>query len=127
MIGIGLVEHGHHFLKGSLAAGDVCGGREGKRHTERLQPLLDLSEDNVPQRHGSRTDLCADHLEPAGHAPRGFHGLRIGQIRYQPRVLSDPGNDRHQMRLACAVIADDQKPFVVGGLVVFELGEDQAR
>ena len=127
VIGVDRVERGHHLLEGALAAGGLGGAREGERDAERRQALLQLAGHDVAERHGGRADLGADDLEPASDALRRFRGPRVRELGRQPGVFGDPGDHRHEMRLAGAVVADHQQPLVVGGRVVSKLGEDEVR
>ena len=114
VIGVDRVERGHHLLEGALVAGGLGGAREGEDDPERRQAILELAGHDVAQGHGGRADLGADDLEAAGDALRRFRGLRVRELGRQPGVFGDPGDHRHQMRLAGAVVADDQQPLVVG-------------
>ena len=127
MIRVCLVECRHHLLEDTLAARDFADAREGEGNAERVQALLELAGDDVAQGHRGRADLRADHLESAGQAPSRFFRPGIGEVRHQLAMLGDGGYDRHQVRLARAVVADDQKSLVVGGPVELELGEHQGR
>ncbi|GIW56386.1 MAG: hypothetical protein KatS3mg082_2790 [Nitrospiraceae bacterium] len=120
-----LVECGHHFLEGPLVVGDLAGVREGVAHAHLGERFLQRTGHDVPQRHGGGTDLRADHLESAGNPLRGLSHLCVSQIGPQVRALADRRNHRHQMRLAGAVVAHDQQPSVVGGMVELKLGDDE--
>ena len=117
----------HHLLEYTLAARNFADAREDEGDAEHVQALLEFAGDDVAQGHRCRADLRADHLESAGQAPSRFLRPGIGEVRHQLAMLGDGGYDRHQVRLARAVVADDQKSLVVGGPVELELGKHQGR
>ena len=127
MVGVDGMKRRHCVLEGALAAGGFADAREGKGDAEGGQALLELAGHDVAERHGGGADLGADDLEPAGDGLRRLRRFRVREFRRQPGMFGDRGDRRHQMRLAGAVIADDQDTLVVGGPVVAELGEDQVR
>ena len=97
MVRIGLVERGHHLLEGPLVVGDLAGIREGVGHAHGGQVLLQLADEDVPQRHGGGPDLGADHLELAGDCSCCLCHLCVSQGGKQVRVLGDAGDHRHQV------------------------------
>jgi len=119
-----LVKRGHHLFEGPLVVGDLAGIREGVSHAHGSQVLLQLADKDVPQRHGGGPDLGADHLELAGDPLRGLCHLRVAQGGKQIRVLGDAGDHRHQVRLTRAVVTNDKKRFVIGGLIELQVREN---
>ena len=65
VVGILLVEGGHHLFEGALVVGHLVRGREGIGHAHGGQVLLQFGHEDVAQGHGGRADLGPDHLEAA--------------------------------------------------------------
>ncbi|MEI2688594.1 MAG: hypothetical protein V9H69_02355 [Anaerolineae bacterium] len=86
---------------------------------------LDLIQHDVAQALLHAADLAAQDLEAAGHrAGRHAHG-RVTHGWRQVGVLGQRRHHRHQVRLAGAVVADDQHPLVVHRPVDLQLLEHQ--
>ena len=87
--------------------------------------LLELTAHDVAQRHLGGADLRADHLEPPGDGGGLVGDGRVGERASEVGVLGHRRDDGHEVRLTGAVVADDQEPLVVAGLVELQLREDQ--
>ncbi len=122
-----LLERIHHLDEGVLVVGHLGRERELVGDAEVGELVLDRGAEDVPERHRSRADLGAQHLEPAGYAPGLVRDERVGRGRSHLGVLRDGRDDGHQVRLARAVVADDEQPLVVRRLVELELPEREPR
>ena len=121
VVGEDAVERRHHLLEAVLVAAHFVGGREGVADAHGGRPFLQLVRHDVPQGHLRRPNLHPDHLEAARHGPGCLGQLRMREALGQLHVLGDPGQHRHQVGLARAVVAHYQKAPVVGGSVVLKL------
>ena len=104
-----------------LVVRDLVRGRELVRDPECLQMLLELGADDIAQRHHDRTDLGADDLEATGDGADLLSDRRVAEALGEIAVLGETGEHRHEVRLAGAVVADDQQTFVVLWRVVPEM------
>ena len=125
VVGILLVEGGHHLLEGALVVGHLVRGREGVGHAHGGQVLLQFGHEDVAQGHGGRADFGSDHLEAAADLARGTRHALVVQVRREIAVFGQGGDHGHEVRLTGAVVADDQQPLVVHGLVELKLRNDQ--
>ena len=75
VVGILLVEGGHHLFEGALVVGHLVRGREGVGHAHGGQVLLEFGHKDVAQGHGGRTDLGSDHLEASAILPAALATL----------------------------------------------------
>jgi hypothetical protein len=87
--------------------------------------LLKFGDQDVAQGHGGCADFGSNHLEPSADLARGGRYFLVVQACSQIAVFGQGGNDGQQVRLAGAVIADDQEPLVVHGLVELKLRNDK--
>ncbi len=125
VVGILLVEGGHHLFEGTLVVGNLICGRKGIRHAHFGQVLLQFGHEDVAQGHCGRADLGSDHLEAPADLARGAGHAPVVQMHYEIAVFSQSGDYRHEVRLTGAVVADDQQPLVVHGLVELKLRNNQ--
>ncbi len=125
VVGMLLVEGGHHLFEGALVVGHLIRGREGIRHARCGQVLLQFGHEDVAQGHGGRADLGSDHLEAAADLARSSRHALVVQMRCEIAVFSQGGDHGHEVRLTGAVVADDQQPLVVHGLFELKLRNDQ--
>jgi hypothetical protein len=110
--GMHLREGGHHVLEGCLVVHDPVGGRKRVADAMLCQEYLQLLGADVAQRH-LRRDLDAVHLELARDCRGSLRNLGMAQHRRIGSVLGHQRQHRHQVRLAGAVVADDQDALVV--------------
>ncbi len=126
MIGMLLVEGGHHLFEGAFVIEHLVRGREGIRYAHCGQVLLQFGHEDVAQGHGGRANLGPDYLEPPADLARGAGHVPVVQMRCEIAVFSQGGDHGHEVRLTGAVVADDQQPLVVHWLVELKLGNNQA-
>jgi len=126
MVGMLLVEGGHHLFEGVLIVGNLICGRKGIRHAHCGQVLLQFGHEDVAQGHGGRANLGSDHLEAPADLARGAGHALVVQMRCEIAVFSQSGDHGHEMRFTGAIVAHDQQPLIVHGLVELKLGNDQA-
>ncbi len=125
VVGILLVEGSHHLFEGALVVGHLVRGREGIRHAHGGQVLLQFGHEDVAQGHGSRADFGSDHLEAAADLARGTRHALVVQMDREIAIFGKGGDHGHEVRLTGAVVADDQQPLVIHGLVELKLRNDQ--
>ncbi|OQC24622.1 MAG: hypothetical protein BWX71_01810 [Deltaproteobacteria bacterium ADurb.Bin072] len=126
MVGMLLVEGGHHLFERTFVIGHLIRRREGIRHAHCSQVLLELGYQDITQGHGGRADFGSDHLEtPADLASGAGHALVV-QVCCEISVFSQGRDHRHEVRFTGAIVAHDQKPLVVHGVVELKLRNDQA-
>ena len=119
------MECGHHFLEAPLVVGHFIGGREAVADAQRFEMLFQLRHQDVPQGHRGRPDLRSHDLESARNAFRGVGDLGVSQTCRERSVFGERRHDRHEVRLAGAVVADNQKALVVGRKIELQLGNGQ--
>ena len=100
-------------MEGVLVVRHLGRAGEAVRDAQRREVLLELTAHDVAQGHLGGADLGADHLEPAGDRARPCPRRSIRERASEVGVLRHCRDDGHEVRLAGAVVADDQKPFVV--------------
>ena len=127
VVGEDAVERRHHLLEAVLVAAHFVGGREGVVDAHGGRFFLQRVRKDVAQGHLRRPDLHPNHLEAARDVFGGLRQLRMREALGQLRVLGDPGQHRHEVGLARAVVADHQQAPVVGGSVVLKLGDHHRR
>ncbi len=115
-IGELLVEGVHHLLKAGFILANLVSRRELVINTPLGEALLQMAGDDFPERHFGGTDLQTDDLELANDDRGGFADFVVGEERQQVGILGDGGDDRHQVRFASAVVADNEQATVVLGL-----------
>ena len=125
MVGIFQIKSGHHIFEGALVVGHLVRGREGVRHAHGFQVLLQFGNENIAQRHGSRSNLGSDHLEAPTDLARSTCNALVVQVCREIVVFSYGGDHGHEVRLTGAVVADDQKPLVIHGLIELKLRKDE--
>jgi len=120
-----LLERLHHLEERVLVVGHLVRGGEAVGDAEVGELLLQRGADDVPERHRGRPDLGAHHLELPGDGAGLVGDERVLGRAGQLGVLGDGRNQRHQVRLAGPVVADDEETFVVRRLVEPQLLEHQ--
>ncbi|MCG3137503.1 MAG: hypothetical protein HJJLKODD_01349 [Phycisphaerae bacterium] len=125
VVGMLLVEGGHHLFERTFVIGHLVCGREGIGHAHCGQVLLQFGDEDVAQGHGSRADLGSDYLEPPADLARGAGHALVVQMRCEIAVFSQSGDHGHEVRFTGAIVAHDQQPLVVHGLVELKLRNDQ--
>ena len=88
--------------------------------------LLQFGHEDVAQGHGGRADLGPDHLKPPADLSGGAGHALVVQMGCEIAVFSQGRDHGHEVRFTGAVVAYDQQPLVVHGLVELKLGNDQA-
>lgn len=68
--------------------------------------------------------LGLEHLEWAGHLRGSLSHLWMAQVGNQVGMLGQGGHNRHQVRLAGALVADNEKALVVAWGGELELRKD---
>jgi len=116
----------HHGGEHVLVVPDLALGRHVEVHAMFRQLVLERLHDELPQRH-RRVDLGPDHEE----APCDERGLvrqcGVRQGTHEILVLGDRRDNSHQVRLASAIVADDEESFVVDRSLELELREYEVR
>ena len=126
LLGVLLVEGGHHLFEGALVVGYLVPRREAVVDPPTGQGFLELGADELAEVHRRGAELGAGDLELAGDAPQGVGNARVRERVEEVRALGDRGDDGHEVRLARAVVADDEEALVVGRLVELELRDQDA-
>ncbi len=121
MVGMLLVEGAHHLFEGAFIVGHLVRGREGIRHAHCGQVLLQFGHEDVAQGHGGRADLGPDYLEPPADLGRSAGHALVVQMRCEIAVFGQGGDHGHEVRLTGTIVAHDQQPFAVHGLVELKL------
>ena len=83
-------------------------------------PMLTLEEEQS----FARKFRIDNDLEAAGNVGRGGAHAFVADVGHHVGELGHGREHRHQMRLARAVIADDEDALVVDGAVEAQLGDD---
>ena len=89
--------------------------------------LLEFAAHDVAQRHLGGADLRADDLEPAGDVAALSATFALVERASEIGVLGHGRDDGHQVRLARAVVADDQQPLLSLGLSNCSCGRPSRR
>ena len=119
-------ERRHHGGEHVLVVLDLVLGRHLELHAVFSQLVLERLHDELPQRH-RRVDLGADDEEAPGDQ-RGLVGHRgVGDRARELGMLRDGGDHGHEVRLAGAVVADDEEALVVRRRLELKLGEHEVR
>ncbi len=120
-----LAERGHHLLEGLLVVELLVGGREGVVDADLFEETLELQRDDLAQRHLQPAHLDAQHLEAASDRSNRLGDFGVADHRCVGGVFSHQRQHRHQVRLAGAVVADDQHALVIDRVVETELGNHE--
>ena len=107
--------------------GDGAGFWEHIVHAEFLKVFFQLRDQDITQGHGGGSDFGTDDLETPCYLRGNVANANMVQVRQQGSVSGKAGNNRHQVRLAGAVVTDDQQALVVDRLVKLHLRDDKLR
>ena len=121
VIGISPLERRHQLLECPLVVRDRVRRGEPIRDVPGGERFFELRADEGPEVHRGGAQLGAGDLEPAGDRTRRVGHLPVGERVAQLAALGHRGDDRHQVRLAGAVVAHHQEALVVGRAVELKL------
>jgi len=124
VVGVALLEGGDRGDDGILVVRHLVGRREREGRPPVLERDLQFPEQDVAQAAGHATDLGPGDFEAAGDRAGGLPHLGVVQVEDEIRVFGSGGNDRHQVGLARAIVADDEDALVVARGQELELGDD---
>ena len=124
MVGIVLVERGHHLFKSTFVVGDAANIGKGKQNAKPFKMLFQFHHQDLSQRHGGGTDFDAYHLETPSDTSSRRRDNRMGDDVSEFRVFCQAGEYGHEVRFTGAIVADDQQPHSVGRFIKLQLGDD---
>ena len=125
VIGVLLAELRHHGGQVVLVAVHLVVGWEAEGDSLIAEEVLDPAADDVPQALLGRGDLEADHLELPGDRLRPVRHSLVLDDFHHVGLLGDARDQREQVALACAVVADDEDALVVGRFQKLKIREDK--
>ena len=125
VVGVLLVELRHHVRQVVLVAVHLVVGGKAEGQPFARHEVFEPAADDVAQTLFRGGDFQANDLElPGDRLRRLRHVLVLDDLRHVG-MFGQPGNEREQMALACAVVADDQNALVVGGRLELQIGDHQ--
>ena len=125
MFGKHFAELGHHIFKGPFMACDGSGFGELIVHPKLIKTFFQLGHQNVTQRHSSGTNFSTNYLESTGNLRCRIADTRVVQFFQQRGVCGKTGDHRHQMRLTCAVVTNNQQALVIDRHIELQLRNDK--
>ena len=127
LVWVPFLKGAHHADQQVLAVGCLIHRRKRIGDAHLAQCEFHLAQQDVAQAHRRRADLGAHHEELPGNRSGGVGHLRVRQRCSQIGVLGHRRQHRHQVRLACPIVAHDQQAHVVLGLGELQLRDHQPR
>jgi len=120
-----LTELSHHAGQIILVAVHLIVGGEAEGQPFTGHEIFEPSADDVAEAFLGGGDFEPHDLEPAGNGLcRLCHVLVLDDLRHV-RMFGQPGDERQQVALTCAVIADDENALVVGGRVELQVRDHE--
>ena len=125
VVGVLLVELRHHVGQVVLVAVHLIVGGEVEGQPFARHEVFEPAADDVAQALLRGGDFQANDFElPGDRLCRLRHVLVLDDLRHVG-VFGQPGDERQQVALARAVVADDEDALVVGGRLELQVGDHQ--
>ena len=116
----------HHIFDETLVVFDIRKIWNVERNSPFVEIVFDEAKEDFAQAHRHAADFHAQDFEFPGDAFCFLSKRLVLQFLEIARICGNGGEDAHQMRFTCAIIADDEHAMIVHDMIHLQLLDDRS-